>query len=159
MYKYDNSHIVITKFNINETKTVPIVFCGSAENNECIRGYCSNSGVSCEFNKYHCMDLQYGHTFWNNLEGKYRISDQHTILYYGYAEMVTDYTNAKNNITTYVLNSQNTTFAFKITEETSIYQIIALRALHPRILMSDNKNSALNQILQYMTVGNTGVQD
>ena len=39
-----------------------------------------NSGVSCEFNKYHCLDIQYGHTFWNNLEGKGCISDHYTIL-------------------------------------------------------------------------------
>ena len=192
-YKYDNNHI-ITNLKINETKTVSIVFCGSAENNECIGGFYSdsygtfshvfvqghikitlsqqfatvdlhtnlvrlNSGVSCEFNKYHCMNIQYGHTFWNNLEGKGCISDHYTILYYGFAEKVTDYTNEKNNITTYILNSQHTTFAFKITEQTSICQIIAYRTLHPRILILDNKNTALNQILQNIPVGNTGVQD
>ena len=41
-YKYDNNH-VITNIKINETKTVPIVFCGSAENNECIGGFYSDS--------------------------------------------------------------------------------------------------------------------
>ena len=105
------------------------------------------------------MDIQYGHTFWNNLEGKGCILDHYSILYYGYAEKVTDYTNDKNNITTYILNSQHTTFAFKITEQTSICQIIALRTLHPRILILDNKNTALNQILQNIPIGNTGVQD
>ena len=190
IFKYDNTHI-ITNLNVNQTRTTPIVFAGSAEGNNCqgqfysdaygtfyhafVQGHIKitltqqtasvdlnnnkiilNSGISCEFNKYHCIDIQNGHTFWQNFVSHGCISDHYSVLYYGFCEKIIDFSDLKNNITTYVLNSQQISFAFKITHEITVCDIVAYQTIHPKILILDSNKAPINQIFERISL-NTGV--
>lgn len=111
------------------------------------------SGTTCSLSSGTCVDIEGGHSFWDQLPIDNCKFHQYGVLYEGYADKMID-NELVNPQTVYSLSTQDITFALTAKNKEAICGYEIIRTEHPKLVIFETKKGETFAVGQKLSTSN-----